>query len=155
WWQSFDEYLALIREAVPVGRRSGMLVAPSVKYHLPGPGEREWRVEEYTETTSAVLDAYESAGIPGPMPLEKEFSPTLAGSEKSQHREMILGWLERVPGLIRSTAAPGKVSVGLKLFNSLEDDGFSSRCSRKSTAPSDRITWSMRTAFSIPTGCSK
>jgi hypothetical protein len=124
WWQTFPEYLELVRASVEVGRVHGMLVVPSVKYHLPGPGEEVWRVEEYEETTLSLLKAYGSAGDSGPMPLEKDFSPTLAGSERSRQQEMILGWLERVPGLIRASVPQGHVRVGLKLFNSLEDDPF-------------------------------
>jgi hypothetical protein len=124
WWQTFPEYLDLVRGSVQVGRAQGMLIVPSVKYHLPGPGEEVWRVEEYEETTLSLLNAYRSAGASGPMPLEKDFSPTLAGSERSRQREMILGWLDLVPGLIRASVPPGQVRVGLKLFNSLEDDTF-------------------------------
>jgi hypothetical protein len=35
----------------------------------------------------------------------------------------VLDWLRRVPELVRS-AAPGQVRLGLKLFNSLDDDDF-------------------------------
>jgi hypothetical protein len=124
WWQPFDDYLTLVGEAVVVGRSAGMVVAPSVKYHLPGPGEVRWRTEEYAETTRLILDAFESAGGDSPMPVEKDFSPTLAGSERSRQREMILNWLARTPGLIRGAASPGSLRVGLKLFNSLDDDAF-------------------------------
>ena len=124
WWQSFEEYLTFVRESVAVGLREGMLIAPSVKYHLPGPGQNEWRTDEYVETTRALVEAFRSGGQSGPMPLEKDFSPTLAGSERSRQREMILGWLHRVPGLIRSAAPAENLRIGLKLFNSLEDDAF-------------------------------
>jgi hypothetical protein len=60
------------------------------------------------------------------MPIEKDFSPTLAGSERSRGREMIIEWLTRVPELIRASVPEGTVRVGLKLFNSLEDDTFQS-----------------------------
>ena len=57
-----------------------MPVIPSVKYHLPGPDETAWRVEEYVD------DHRRRSSRPGrgrrdvcPMPLEKDFSPTLAG----------------------------------------------------------------------------
>jgi hypothetical protein len=58
------------------------------------------------------------------MPLEKDFSPTLAGSERSRVRETVLEWIRRVPGLIRGSVGPGAVSVGLKIFNTLEEDSF-------------------------------
>ena len=57
------------------------------------------------------------------MVLEKDFSPTLAGSDLAAQRPIVLDWLRRVPELIRA-AAPGQVRVGLKLFNTLDDDDF-------------------------------
>jgi dihydroorotate dehydrogenase len=124
WWQSLDEYLDLVREGAGVGREHRLLVVPSIKYHLPDPGESRWRVEEYGTTTRAVLHAYAASGAPSPMALEKDFSPTLAGSERSRQRETILAWLRETPGLIRTGAAPSAVRVGLKLFNALDDDEF-------------------------------
>jgi hypothetical protein len=129
WWQSFDEYLELVREAVAIGRRHGIVVVPSVKYHLPAPGDIKWQVEEYSFATHAILEAFASAGgaSPGPMPLEKDFSPTLAGCDRAAQRAIVLEWIRRVPSLIRSAAASaslGGVRVGLKLFNSLEGDDF-------------------------------
>ena len=124
WWDSFEAYLDLVREAAAIGAARGVVVAPSVKYHLLGPGEDFWRSEEYVETTRRIVDAYRASGAVGPLPLEKDFSPTLAGSDRSRRREMILGWLERVPGLIRGAVEGDAIRVGLKLFNSLEDDAF-------------------------------
>ncbi len=127
WWQSFDEYLELVRQAVSVGLEHKMVVVPSVKYHLPAPGETEWRIEEYRQTTSALLEAFQSAGGALPMPLEKDFSPTLAGSDRALGRAQVLEWLRRVPQLIRS-GVPGPAGnalrIGLKLFNSLDTDEF-------------------------------
>jgi len=42
WSESFDAYLGLLREAAAIGAEAGMAVAPSVKYHLPAPGEGDW-----------------------------------------------------------------------------------------------------------------
>ena len=123
WWQSFDDYLALVREGAAVGRMRGMPVIPSVKYHLPGPGEADWKLAEYAETTRALVDAWIQGGGSLPMPLEKDFSPTLAGSDLAAARPTVLNWLRRVPELIRN-AAPEAVLVGLKLFNSLDEDTF-------------------------------
>ena len=58
------------------------------------------------------------------MPLEKDFSPTLAGSDRAGQRAVVLEWLSRVPDLIRSAGTGRQVKVGLKLFNSLEGDDF-------------------------------
>ncbi|MGP0069536.1 MAG: hypothetical protein ACLQGP_38800 [Isosphaeraceae bacterium] len=125
WWQSFDDYLELVRTASEIGRDRNLLVVPSVKYHLPGPDENTWRESEYRETTRALLDAYQSAAGPVAMPLEKDFSPTLAGSDRASRRVMVMEWLRRVPGLIRSaTNGDEQVKIGLKLFNSLDDDDF-------------------------------
>jgi dihydroorotate dehydrogenase len=124
WWQSFDDYLELVRAGCSLGRQRGVVVVPSVKYHLPAGDDEPWREDEYIETTRALVQAYQSAGGSGAMPLEKDFSPTLAGSDRSQQRAIVLSWLRRVPSLIRRSAEPGQVKVGLKLFNSLEDDDF-------------------------------
>jgi len=127
WWQSFEEYLELVRQAVSVGLAHNLLVVPSVKYHLPAPGEIEWRFDEYTRTTCALLEAFRSAGGVVPMPVEKDFSPTLAGSDRAGQRAIVLEWLRRVPELIRSAvpeAVGASLRVGLKLFNSLDSDEF-------------------------------
>ncbi len=124
WWQTFDDYLELVRAGCSLGRERGVLVVPSVKYHLPANPDEAWREEEYVETTRALLEAHRSAGGSGPLPLEKDFSPTLAGSDRSRHRAVVLAWLKRVPSLIRNSAETGQVRVGLKLFNSLEGDAF-------------------------------
>jgi hypothetical protein len=55
--------------------------------------------------------------------MEKDFSPTLAGSDLAGQRPTVLGWLRRVPELVRD-AAPGQVRLGLKLFNTLDADTF-------------------------------
>jgi dihydroorotate dehydrogenase len=124
WWQSFDEYLELVRAGASIGRRRGLLVIPSVKYHLPAAPDERWREEEYVETTRDLIAAYRSAAGSDPVPLEKDFSPTLAGSDRSTQRRVVLDWLGRVPALIRHAAGTEPIRVGLKLFNSLEDDDF-------------------------------
>jgi hypothetical protein len=124
WWQSFDDYLDLVRAASALGRDRGMLVIPSVKYHLPAPDEDAWRVEEYNTTTRALLDAYVRPDGVSFLPLEKDFSPTLAGSDRARQRLKILEWLRETPKLIRAAGPPGAVKVGLKLFNALDDDAF-------------------------------
>jgi hypothetical protein len=123
WWHPFADYLTLVREGVRLGRARGIAVIPSVKYHLPGQGETEWRTDEYVETTKALLAAWTAGGGTLPMCLEKDFSPTLAGSDLAGQRPTVLDWLRRVPDLVR-TAAPGQVRIGLKMFNTLDDDAF-------------------------------
>jgi dihydroorotate dehydrogenase len=58
------------------------------------------------------------------MPIEKDFSPTLAGSSLASQKEKILEWLRRIPELIRRAVGPGGVRVGLKIFNAMFDDEF-------------------------------
>lgn len=133
WWQSFDEYLTLIREARDIssgaaGRKSEppTLIVPSCKYHLPAPGESVWKTAEYEYATRKFLEAW-SASPDEPMPLEKDFSPTLAGSDLATAREQILNWLHEVPALIRRGAGQGGVTslrVGLKIFNAMFPDEF-------------------------------
>lgn len=124
WWHSFEDYLELVTRGTVIGRKHGALVVPSVKYHLPASEGEAWRIGEYETTTRRILAAYRAARGEAPMPIEKDFSPTLAGSDKSKRRAMILEWLDRVPGLIRGAAGPGEILAGLKLFNSLEGDEF-------------------------------
>lgn len=126
WYDTFDAYCHLFDEALNAGQAANMLVAPSVKYHLPTPEENFWKEDEYTFTTRALVETWSKHCRPWPMPLEKDFSPTLAGSERATQEAKILDWLRTVPGLIHS-AAPGKVGVGLKIFNTLFDDPFQSK----------------------------
>ena len=130
WWQGLDPYLSLLREAVALAHSRGVVVAPSCKYHLPMPGEEAWRTDEYLYTTQKLLDAFQDAWQPAgapqdaAMPLEKDFSPTLAGSSRAAERDKILDWLRAVPRLVRHAAAGRPVRLGLKLFNALFDDDF-------------------------------
>jgi hypothetical protein len=123
WFDTFTAYLALFEEALGIGDAADMPVVPSVKYHLPTPEEDFWKEEEYTFTTDALVEAWRKHRDERPMPLEKDFSPTLAGSERAAQQARILEWLTTVPRLMHR-AAPGKVSVGLKIFNTLFDDAF-------------------------------
>jgi hypothetical protein len=128
WWLSFDDYLQLVRDAQQLARDSGTLIVPSCKYHLPTPNEAAWKTAEYDYTTLRLLEAWQQAAGPagGAMPLEKDFSPTLAGSDRAAQQAQILEWLRMVPRLVRDAAAAAgsTVRVGLKLFNALFDDEF-------------------------------
>jgi hypothetical protein len=119
WDRSFDDYLALVRVGAEMTRSGGLLVVPSVKFHLPPLGE-PFRDEEYRFTTCRLLDAWGEA----PLPLEKDFSPTLAGDTLSAERAQILRWLLEVPAQIRAAAAPQEVGLALKLMNARFDDAF-------------------------------
>ncbi len=130
WWQSFDEYLALIRGVRQLADGTGTLIVPSCKYHLPSPGESTWRRSEYEYTTTRILETwFEASGSANrPMPLEKDFSPTLAGSDLASVQDCIRNWLHEVPRLIREGAAAfpraDSLKVGLKVFNAMFDDDF-------------------------------
>lgn len=124
WHDTFAAYSDFFRQSLDVARPHRMVVAPSCKYHLPGPGETEWKTSEYDFTTRELLNVWQEAGSPGPMPLEKDFSPTLAGDRRSREQERILEWLAQVPRLIRAAVPAGSVRLGLKLMNATFDDEF-------------------------------
>ena len=119
WDRSFDEYLVLVRAAADCTRSGEIVAVPSVKYHLPRLGE-PFRTEEYRYTTERLSQAWGS----GELPLEKDFSPTLAGNELADERAQILRWLREVPGQVRAAAGATPVRVVLKLMNARFDDGF-------------------------------
>jgi hypothetical protein len=118
WDRSFDDYLALVRAAGDLSRAGEIVVVPSVKYHLPRL-EEPFREAEYRHTTQELCRAWGS----GPLVLEKDFSPTLAGDSLAQERAQILRWLREVPDQIRRAAAR-PVRLALKLMNARFDDAF-------------------------------
>jgi hypothetical protein len=118
WDRSFDEYLALVRAAADCTRSGEIVAVPSVKYHLPRLGE-PFRTEEYRYTTQRLSQAWGDEELP----LEKDFSPTLAGNELADERNQILRWLREVPGQVRAAAAT-PVRLALKLMNARFDDAF-------------------------------
>jgi hypothetical protein len=119
WDRSFDEYLGLVRAAGDLTRGGNIVVVPSVKYHLPRL-DQTFRSEEYRNTTERLSSAWGS----GPLPLEKDFSPTLAGDALADERAQILRWLREVPGEIRRGAGATPVRLALKLMNARFDDAF-------------------------------
>jgi len=120
WDRSLEDYLALVRAGrdLALAGRDGMLVVPSVKYHLPRLDE-PFREEEYAFTTTALAQAWG----PGPLLVEKDFSPTLAGDPLADERARILRWIAEVPARVRR-AAPHGARVALKLMNARFDDEF-------------------------------
>lgn len=118
WDRSFDDYLQLLRGGLEVATPAGMLIVPSVKYHLPPLGE-PFREDEYAYTTQAIAAACGDR----PFLIEVDFSPTLAGDALASDREQILRWLREVPRLVRQ-ASPRPVRVALKLMNARFDDAF-------------------------------
>ena len=116
WDRSFDEYLSLVRAGRDLARAGRLLAVPSVKYHLPRLHE-PFRDGEYRFATQALAAAWGD----GPLLLEKDFSPTLAGDTLADDRAQILRWLREVPGQIRAHAP---VRLALKLMNARFDDAF-------------------------------
>ncbi len=119
WDRSFDDYLTLVRAAADLTRTGKIVVVPSVKYHLPRLDE-PFSGEEYRYTTERLSSAWGKDELP----LEKDFSPTLAGNELADEREQILRWLREVPGQIRAAAGPAPIRLALKLMNARFDDAF-------------------------------
>jgi hypothetical protein len=125
WSDTFDAYLRLFADSLEAGNESGMLVVPSCKYHLLRPEEGVWRLGEYEHTTRRLLDVWETRRAGGGvMPVEKDFSPTLAGDDRAAQAETVERWMSAVTRLIREAARPRPVTVGLKLFNAMFDEGF-------------------------------
>lgn len=120
WDGSFEDYLALVGTARDLTRAgaAGMLAVPSVKYHLPRLSEA-FSDAEYGHTTA------ELARIWGPdeLPVEKDFSPTLAGDPLADERARVLRWITEAPGRIRRAARHG-ARIQLKLMNARFDDDF-------------------------------
>ena len=131
WHKSFEAYLQFFEKALDIGAEHGMLVVPSVKAHLPSSPEEEWRVSEYDFTVGELLKIWRKRNPNLPMPIEFDFSPTLAGSELARSQETILNWLVNVPKLIKRAAekatgtdANKAICIGIKVFNALFDDAF-------------------------------
>jgi hypothetical protein len=119
WDRSFEEYLALVRAAGDLTRSGAMVVVPSAKYHLPGTAE-PFREGEYRYTTRRLAEAWGT----GALPIEKDFSPTLAGDPLADERVRILRWLREVPRLMRAAAGEVPLRLAVKLMNARFDDAF-------------------------------
>jgi len=119
WDRSFDDYLELVSVAGDLTRSGAMVAVPSAKYHLPKMDE-EFREAEYHHTTERLARAWGGDYLP----LEKDFSPTLAGDALADERDRILRWLREVPGLIRKGAGRAVVRIGLKLMNARHGEPF-------------------------------
>jgi hypothetical protein len=118
WDRTLDEYLDLVRAGADLTHSGAMVVVPSVKYHLPRLGE-PFRTLEYRNTTEQLARAWGRE----PLPLEKDFSPTLAGDALAEEKSQILRWLREVPSEIRQSLGT-PVQLALKLMNARFDDAF-------------------------------
>ncbi|HEX5385784.1 MAG TPA: hypothetical protein VFW66_03700 [Gemmatimonadales bacterium] len=118
WDRDLAAYCELVRSGRRIMDEHGMLVVPSVKYHLPRVDE-PFRDAEYVHTTAELARAWGA----GPLLVEQDFSPTLAGDALGDERARILRWIAEVPARVRA-AAPGGARVSLKLMNARFDDDF-------------------------------
>lgn len=123
WYDTFEKYLEFFDNALTIASPFSVLVVPSCKYHLPSATEGEWKIGEYNYTTKRLLDVWRYHYSSLRMPIEKDFSPTLAGSDRAAQAEIILQWLTKVTNLIRRVA-PEQLTIGLKIFNAIFDDAF-------------------------------
>ncbi|MGQ9462801.1 MAG: hypothetical protein ACUVRR_07060 [Candidatus Fervidibacter sp.] len=131
WHKSFASYLRFFDTAISIGAEHGMLVVSSIKAHLPASKDEMWRTEEYDFTIGELLKVWRAHFPQKPMPLEFDFSPTLAGSERASQQETIINWLATVPKLVKNAAEKATglnssqvIRIGIKVFNSLFDDDF-------------------------------
>jgi hypothetical protein len=130
WYDTFAKYLEFFDEALSAGDAAGVLIVPSCKYHLPSAAETTWKIGEYEYTTRCLIGVWQRHHSDAPMLIEKDFSPTLAGSDRAAQAEMIIEWLTRVTSLMRKGAAPATIRIGLKVFNAILDDAFQLEMSR-------------------------
>jgi dihydroorotate dehydrogenase len=130
WYDTFDAYLKFMKEALDLGSTHKMLIVPSVKYHLPT--SEDFKVSEYQYTTRALQKVWTAKHPELAMPLEKDFSPTLAGSDRSKQKDTILRWLTTVAKLVKESASkPDDVRIGLKMMNAMFEDEFQLEMLRK------------------------
>jgi dihydroorotate dehydrogenase len=124
WSRSFTDYLDLFKESLEIAKETGMVVAPSVKFHLPAGLDEPWRLSEYEYVLKHLAKIWQEAGFSGhPMPIEKDFSPTLAGDDRARQQAVILRWLEEIVQVLRkSSSIP--ITIGLKIMNSLGPISF-------------------------------
>ncbi|WP_324715842.1 hypothetical protein U7230_10755 [Carboxydochorda subterranea] len=165
WSDSFEDYLELWRQAAILARERGWVVAASAKFYVPAEGRGEpekgapadtledvlWRREEYDFTVQGLLRVWADCGMEGPMLLEQDFSPTLAGHTGARDFDAVLEWVRRSPLLVRAAAAARgataegaaggdatsaeRLTLGLKLFNTLFADEWQLRLLQEAIRP--------------------
>ena len=123
WSRSFEDYIQLCRDSFEISMETGLIVAPSVKFHLPANLDENWEKTEYEYTLNALLKAWQASGSQSLLPVEKDFSPTLAGDRLGKQEKLIQRWLTEITSVIRS-ATSAQLSLGIKLFNFVGDQEF-------------------------------
>lgn len=120
WGGDLARYLDFFSRVLGENDEGGPLIIPSIKAHLPGGPDEPFRQAEYRHTTGALLELWR-VRRQGPMPLEKDLSPTLAGDRLSRERDSILRWLSEVPALLKLHS---EVAAGVKVMNARFDLSF-------------------------------
>ncbi|NMA85593.1 MAG: hypothetical protein GX962_17225 [Epulopiscium sp.] len=124
WHKSFEEYLTLMEQSLELWKTSNTPVIPSCKFHLPTEEEDGFNVAEYQYTLNKLYEVWEKVWGDIPLTLEKDFSPTLAGSSLAKSQQMILWWVTHVPEQIKGLMGARGINLGIKLMNAMFDDAF-------------------------------
>ena len=134
WDGTLDEYLSLVAFGRDLAGAGGPLTVPSVKLHLPQLDE-PFASAEYDHTIAALAEAWRD----GPLLVEKDFSPTLAGDALADEEARILRWIDEVPARIRA-AAPAGARVALKLMNARFGEAFQLKMLERALRSADAVT---------------
>lgn len=124
WHKSFEDYLQFMNQSLYLGKENNVPIIPSCKFNLPSSKDESFNELEYDYTIKKLLEVWENNIKDYPMHLEKDFSPTLAGSDMSKNKETILWWLDKVPGMIKKFTEEEKLYLGIKLMNTTFEDEF-------------------------------
>ncbi len=123
WSRSFEDYIQLCRDSFEISMETGLIVAPSVKFHLPANLDEKWDISEYDYTLNALANAWQGAGGQSLLIVEKDFSPTLAGDQLAKQEKLIERWLTEITSVIRN-ATSEQLTLGIKLFNFVGDHEY-------------------------------
>lgn len=124
WYGSLEEYIIFLMRALELGKTSRTVIVPSCKFHLPGPEEAHFRLDEYRYTVGRLYEAWLTSGGDGPLQMEKDFSPTLAGSNRARQQSTILYWLREVCPCIKQSIQGRDIHLGIKVMNTVFSDAF-------------------------------
>ena len=120
WDRPFDDYLALVRAA---GRADpGGRIPRDPLRQVPSPAD--WRSRSAAPSTGTPRSRWRAPGGEPALPLEKDFSPTLAGDPLADERGRVLRWLARSSARYAPRRAEIPVRLALKLMNARFDDDF-------------------------------
>lgn len=124
WHKSFRDYLDFMEKSLTLSKERGVPVIPSCKFNLPAKLEEAFNIEEYKYTLENLLKSWQKIYGKEPMYLEKDFSPTLAGSDLSKNQMSILRWINEVPKIIKEIIGEENIYLGLKLMNTTFSQDF-------------------------------